>query len=314
VRNIDEVFPGSGYHIHAIAIGDPQLSQAAEEQLTGKYGYFSGWNGLPRPDGMPVADREGGPVLCGWMIEAGYSDQTAGADLPPAAPPVDWPERLREAAEQMQTASQAESVALARGLYYVDGQSEQPDTLDGPLAGALWVKAGLLPAGLHPARTLANYRPRAERMDALAASLPGEDYERIRMAGIDGALALPWQPLPGDLVELRAATGNRMAVITEVDADGRAYAVAPVRQADGEWRVERGLFFDPGDTGSIESIDVLRYRWGGLSPRPLEYSVHAGDTLPGLAERFGVNVEEIVAVNAGIDAGQLEVGAVVVIP
>mgnify|MGYP001252755081 FL=1 len=89
VRNIDEVFPGSGYHIHAIAIGDPQLSQAAEDQLTGKYGYFSGWNGLPKADGAPVADREGGPILCGWMIEAGYSDQSAVVDLPPAAPPVD---------------------------------------------------------------------------------------------------------------------------------------------------------------------------------------------------------------------------------
>jgi len=39
------------YHIHAIAIGDQELSAAANEQLVGESGYFRGYDGLPVPTG-----------------------------------------------------------------------------------------------------------------------------------------------------------------------------------------------------------------------------------------------------------------------
>jgi len=318
VRDIDEVYPGSGYHIHAIAAGDPQLSQAAVEQLTGRYGYFYGWNGLPKPDGVPVADREGGPLLCGWMVEAGYGDWSAAATPPPAFPPIDWQQRLADAADAVQTGSQEDSVALARSLYYFDGQSEQPDTLDGPLAGALWQRAGLLPAGLHPARRTASYRPNADRMDALAASLPALDYERL-----DGGAG--WQPLPGDLVELRGDAGSRMVVITERDAEGRSHTVTPLQGADGAWLVRRAVFHDPASPaeGLLEqwreqgfvTVDVLRYRWGGLPETlPVEYTVQPGDRLPDLAARMGVPVETIIEANPGVNPAELVVGEKVVIP
>ncbi|GAP10990.1 hypothetical protein BECAL_02170 [Bellilinea caldifistulae] len=74
LRDLDELYPGSPIHIHAIAIGDQQLSRAAQEQLTGDYGYFRGYSGLPPGFGGPSLDRHGGPILCRWMIEAGYSD------------------------------------------------------------------------------------------------------------------------------------------------------------------------------------------------------------------------------------------------
>jgi len=73
-RDFDELYPGSAVHIHAVAIGDEQLSQAASEQLTGAYGYFRGYSGVPQANGVPVADRHGGPVICQWMREMGYSD------------------------------------------------------------------------------------------------------------------------------------------------------------------------------------------------------------------------------------------------
>lgn len=318
VRNIDEVYPGSGYHIHAIAVGDPQLSQAAEEQLTGRYGYFYGWNGLPKPDGVPAADREGGPVLCGWMVEAGYSDWSAAANPPPAFPPAGWEQRLANAADGMQTGSQEASVALARSLYYFDGQSEQPDTLDGPLAGALWERAGLLPAGLHPARRPASYRPNAGRMNALATSLPAADYERL-------AGDASWQPLPGDLVELRGDAGSHMLVITGRDADGRSYTVTPLQGPDGAWLVQRALFHDPAAPAEgllgqwreqgFNTVDVLRYRWGGLPETlPLAYTVQPGDRLPDLAARMRVPVEAIIVANPGVNPAALVVGEVLVIP
>ncbi len=74
LREIDEVFPGSGIHIHAIAIGDRDLSEAARAQLDGEAGYFRGFSGLPPVNNKPTPDRYGGPVLCQWMRDAGYED------------------------------------------------------------------------------------------------------------------------------------------------------------------------------------------------------------------------------------------------
>lgn len=74
LREYGELKPGSPIHIHAIAIGDPELSPNAAEQLTGKYGYFRGFTGIPQENGIPVEDRYGGPQVCKWMWEMGYMD------------------------------------------------------------------------------------------------------------------------------------------------------------------------------------------------------------------------------------------------
>lgn len=57
---------GSPPHIHAIAVGDAELSPAATAQLTGAEGYFNGMDGLPPPNG-PNPDPYGGPIVCPWM-------------------------------------------------------------------------------------------------------------------------------------------------------------------------------------------------------------------------------------------------------
>lgn len=59
--------PDEGFtpHIHAIAIGDAELSEAAREQLYGQYGYFNGGNALPEE--RAGADKHGGPIVCEWM-------------------------------------------------------------------------------------------------------------------------------------------------------------------------------------------------------------------------------------------------------
>ena len=75
VREYGELHPDSAIHIHAIAIGDQELSPAAAEQLTGESGYFRGFSGLPVDMyGPPTLDRYGGPVLCQWMIDLEYRD------------------------------------------------------------------------------------------------------------------------------------------------------------------------------------------------------------------------------------------------
>ncbi len=75
LREYGELHTDSPIHIHAIAIGDRELSPAAQEQLTGEAGYFRGFSGLPvAMYGAPTADRYGGPVICPWMIDLGYRD------------------------------------------------------------------------------------------------------------------------------------------------------------------------------------------------------------------------------------------------
>jgi hypothetical protein len=75
LRDFDELYPGSPIHIHAIAIGDKDLPAAAINQLIGDFGYFRGYNGLPQAEGAnPIADGHGGPIICLWMLEQGYSD------------------------------------------------------------------------------------------------------------------------------------------------------------------------------------------------------------------------------------------------
>jgi hypothetical protein len=75
LREYGELYPDSPIHIHAIAIGDQELSVPAQDQLTGEAGYFRGFSGLPVDlYGPPNLDRYGGPILCQWMIDLGYRD------------------------------------------------------------------------------------------------------------------------------------------------------------------------------------------------------------------------------------------------
>lgn len=75
LRDFDQLYPGSPIHIHAIAIGDRDLSGPAREQLTGDFGYFLGFNGIPQGGGTtPIPDKHGGPILCQWMLDSGYAD------------------------------------------------------------------------------------------------------------------------------------------------------------------------------------------------------------------------------------------------
>jgi hypothetical protein len=72
VREQDSLYEGSPIHIHAVAVGDAELSEAAERQLTGPEGYFRGYDGLPVDPPQP--DPHGGPIVCPWMEAMGYRD------------------------------------------------------------------------------------------------------------------------------------------------------------------------------------------------------------------------------------------------
>jgi hypothetical protein len=75
LRSPDELYPGSAIHIHAVAIGDEEASEAARGQVDGEFGYLLGYNGLPQEEGQPpIPDAYGDPVICQWMRDAGFDD------------------------------------------------------------------------------------------------------------------------------------------------------------------------------------------------------------------------------------------------
>jgi hypothetical protein len=79
LRDAGELYPGSPIHIHAIAIGDAELSDAARAQINGAYGYLRGYNGLPEGYGGPALDTSGAMVICAWMRALGFDDLRAVA-------------------------------------------------------------------------------------------------------------------------------------------------------------------------------------------------------------------------------------------
>ncbi len=74
LRDTNELYAGSPIHIHAIAIGDAELSEAARAQLDGPLGYFRGYNGLPEGYGGPALDTSGEMIVCAWMRLLGFDD------------------------------------------------------------------------------------------------------------------------------------------------------------------------------------------------------------------------------------------------
>jgi len=74
LRDTGELYADSPIHIHAIAVGDEELSDDARAQIDGEYGYLRGYNGLPEGYGGPALDIYGGPVVCNWMIDMGFED------------------------------------------------------------------------------------------------------------------------------------------------------------------------------------------------------------------------------------------------
>lgn len=65
-RQPGDLGEGSAAHIHAIAVGDGELSDVAQDQVAGPGGYLRGMDGLIPPYG-PNPDPHGGPVICPWM-------------------------------------------------------------------------------------------------------------------------------------------------------------------------------------------------------------------------------------------------------
>ena len=336
LRDADEMGSGSEVHIQAIAIGDADLSPAAQEQLTGHAGYLRGYDGLPVTSGDPGLDRHGGPLICRWMLEAGYADLRTPTPIP--TPGLAWQERLRLAALAYQAQYPEDAEQVARSLNFLDGRSESAENICGPLAAAILRDAGLLPAQPGPVQEIKSYWQARPSDNGRPWSLFSErDYE---VFPFDTPLAefdfSAWPLQPADFVYTYAKDlgFEHMFIVTEVDAEGRAYTVTNQYQSWGHsiWGsmlILRYLLYDPhtpgagiiynewsdprlGKTGH-NGFEVMRKRGLEAGSR-YTYTVRPGDTLPDLATRFGAMLESIIQANPGLDLTNLQVGQPLTIP
>ena len=336
LREDDEVGSRLEIHIHAVAIGDIDLSPAAQEQITGPAGYLRGNNGLPVAGGDPEPDRHGGPLICHWMLEAGYKDMRT--PTPIRTPGIPWQERLRQAALAYQAFYPEDAEQIARRLNFLDGQRESAENICGPLAAAILRDAGLLPAQAGPVQNLKSYWQARPSQNGRPWNLfPERDYEVFRF---DTPLAefdfTAWPLQPADFVYTYAKDHGfeHMFIVTEVDAEGRAYTVTNQHQSWGHpiWGntlILRYLLYDPRSSGEgiiynewsnprlgmtgQNGFEVLRKR--GLEAGSLyNYAIRPGDTLPELAARFGAIPESLVQANPGLDLANLQVGQLLSIP
>jgi len=336
LRDWGELGEGSGIHVHAIAIGDRELSSAAQEQLTGGYGYFRGYSGVPQSDGVPVADRHGGPLVCQWMIDAGYTDLREPSQILTTPPPgVAWQEKLRQAASAYHADTSAEADAVARQLHYLDGRTESASLMCGPLAAAILRDAGLLPKVFGPVQDLHSYWLANPKNDGRPWTLfPRQDYELFQFTTpIKQFDFLTWPLRPGDFIYTysRRVGFEHMFIVTEVDEDGRAYTVTNQYQIDKTYRIQRYILYDPADptAGIIQNelsnprlgrtgligFDVLRRRGVGLPTGSLyAYLVQPGDTLLSIAGKFYTIPQGIAVVNEGVDLSHLFVGQTLIVP
>ena len=334
LREDDEM--GLGMHIHAIAIGDADLSPDAQEQLTGPAGYLRGYDGLPVTGGDPGLDRYGGPLICRWMLEAGYADLRTPTPAP--TPGLPWQERLQQAALAYQAFYPEDAEQIALSLNFLDGPAESATNICGPLSAAILRDAGLLPMQPGPVQDVKSYWQARPSGNGRPWNMFSErDYEVFHydtpLAEFDFS-AWPLQPADFLYTYAKDYGFEHMFIVTEVDAEGRAYTVTNQNQAWGNqiWGtmlILRYMLYDPhtagagiiynewssrdlGQTGH-NGFDVLRKR--GLQAGTLyAYIVRPGDTLPELAARFGATLESLVQANPGMDLANLQVGQPLTIP
>lgn len=227
---------------------------------------------------------------------------------------------------------------IAHNLDFLDGQTESAENICGPLAAAILRDAGLLPSQLGPVQDLKSYWQARPLENGRPWNLFSErDYEVFHfdtpLADFDFSV---WPLQPADFVYTYASNSGfeHMFIVTEVDAEGRAYTVTNQYQIWGNpiWGkmlILRYLLYDPhtpevgiiynewsdrhlGQTGN-NGFDVLRKR--GLGAGTLYvYTVRPGDILPELVARFGAFPESLVQANPGIDLANLQVGQPIMIP
>ncbi|MCJ7624312.1 MAG: LysM peptidoglycan-binding domain-containing protein, partial [Anaerolineaceae bacterium] len=329
-RDFDELYDGSPVHIHAVAIGDKQLSEPAAQQLDGEYGYFYGYSGLPASNWYPSEDRYGGPIYCNWMSEMGYPDVVAVSEH---LNEQGFREKISEVYTSYITQSWEETILLAHNqlnLFY----DYSPMNYSGHLMETVLKNLNLIPKDLSPDyKGMTIWQPTNKNNPDHLSLFTHPDFElfefSIPVMQFDFEI---WRLFPGDIVYVYPSSSIssrnvRLFLITEVDEPGVVYGLGVKDLIEGQFIIERLLLYDPLDInsgmffenllefGNDSTFDILRLRRFIPDPdEPFEYFVKPGDTLATIADEFFISVEAIVQINEIEDTKWLEVNQKIIIP
>ena len=329
-RDADELFSGSAMHIHAIAVGDAELSEPAQAQLTSREGYFFGFNGIPVDFSEPIIDRHGGPVVCSWMINSGYPAYDVQLDGR-----MTWKQRLLQAAGSLLTNSGQDTRQLADNLSFYPGTLQGMQELEGPLVMQLLHESGLVLDEDAPYFQLPRFR--LSNLDdewRFWAQFPDGVFTRYEHASLVGAFDFSaWPLLPGDVV-ISSMNGvyYHLFMVSEGGEGAVAYSVVPVEQPDGTFLIQRMLLYDPARPGE----GLLKTAWSGCSTAECTGAgsflvlrrqdlhlppgslvtriIMPGDSLPLLALQYDTTLEEIITANPRLAVDMLNVGEEILIP
>lgn len=329
-RDANELYSDSAPHIHAIAVGDAQLSPPALAQLINPEGYFYGFNGIPVQNGQPIPDRHGGAVVCGWMIDLGYRAPDQAPDF--RSP---WQEHLKTAVMAVRTVTEQETQAFASAIGFYPGTLRGLRDLDAPLVVWLLHESGILtsqdsPLYQYPGFRLANLKTEWR----FWSQFPEAYFTKFEFDQPPGTFDFnAWELLPGDVVVTQIeGVDSQIFLVTETDMSGKAYGVAPVSQPDGAVLIQEVLLYDT----STKGVGFLQNAWSGCKQAVCDnsagfsilrrtdlhlpagsliaYQILPGDILPLLAGKYNSSIAAIIEANPGVAVEQLVPGDTLNIP
>lgn len=322
----------NGEHILAVRLRPGILDSDWGEYVRA---YFAG------SDARPAGDEEVLPTLklspCAWMVAAGLAPDLPAGSLEN----VRWdPPDFRSAALAYQAPTDAGATAVAHEIGWLDGTSESPALMCGPLSWAITATAGAFPPGygawFNAPKSF--WLPKPSENGRPWSLFPPETYVVKRFTQPLGSFDFSQYPLEtGDLVYTYSGGDgfDHLLVVSERDADGNRFAVTNLVKVKPQlqYSIQRVLLYKEGDpaagifrnqwandrengrTGDA-GFEVFRWAWRekDLSGQPAGYRVHPGDSLPLVAARWRTPPEQIAAANQLDPTAPLQVGQNLLIP
>lgn len=165
-----------------------------------------------------------------------------------------------------------EATLMARRIDFASGPYESADNMCGPLAAAILIEGGYLPADA-PVHDMWLLCPREDNPDCEGLEtlrriyFPVDEYEYTRVEESVGKFDFSENPLqPGDWLYLYVMKGvsnydgfDHMLVVTRVDPDGAAYTVTNINHGDG-FIITEELLYDPNRPGKGLFYDLTNDR------------------------------------------------------
>lgn len=324
----DEQF---GEHILAVRLAPDMLESAWAPYVSAFF----------QAGGVPEGETRILPALrlspCRWMVQAGLAPDLPVGELEQ----VDWRQPDFAAAAEPFIASTTEQCsAVAHGIGWLDGRTEAPGLMCGPLTWAITNAAGAFPPGygawVNAPKTF--WLPKPSENGRPWSLFNPETYVVRRFSDPTGSVDFSQYPLEaGDMVYTysRQDGFDHLLVVTECDADGNRFSVTNVVKVKPFelTTIQRVLLYAANDPGAgfyrnewakdrlngrtgDGGFEVFRWAWRAkdISGQPAEIDVRPGDSLPLIAARWKTPPEQIAGANGLQPGDALRVGQRLVIP